>query len=73
QRKKEWLKQLQSNVDVLTKEKNRVLAQQSLSLPEEILNLKAVLLAHRDCLHAHLTANSINFDNLLYRLSNSPN
>ncbi|GAN07768.1 hypothetical protein MAM1_0175c07272 [Mucor ambiguus] len=66
QRKKEWLNQLQSNVDVLTKE-NRVLEQQSLTLREEILNLKTILLAHRDCSHAHLTANSINFETLLYR------
>ncbi|CAO3655940.1 unnamed protein product [Mucor fragilis] len=66
QRKKEWLNQLQSNVDVLTKE-NRALEQQSLTLREEILNLKTVLLAHRDCSHAHLTASSINLDTLLYR------
>ncbi|KAK4513419.1 uncharacterized protein ATC70_005419 [Mucor velutinosus] len=72
QRKKEWLNQLQSNVDILTKE-NRALEQQSLTLREEILNLKTVLLAHRDCSHAHLTANSINFDTLLYRPSSNPN
>jgi hypothetical protein len=68
QRKKEWLNQLQSNVDVLTEE-NRALEQQSISLREEILNLKTVLLAHRDCSHAHITAASINFDNLLFRPS----
>ncbi|CEP20113.1 hypothetical protein [Parasitella parasitica] len=72
QRKKEWLNQLQSNVDLLRKE-NRALEQQSLTLREEILNLKTVLLAHRDCSHAHLTASSINLDNLLYRSSNNSN
>ncbi|EPB81664.1 hypothetical protein HMPREF1544_11609 [Mucor circinelloides 1006PhL] len=72
QRKKEWLNQLQSNVDVLTKE-NRALEQQSLTLREEILNLKTVLLAHRDCSHAHLTASSINFDTLLYRPTSNSN
>ncbi|OAD07757.1 basic-leucine zipper transcription factor [Mucor lusitanicus CBS 277.49] len=72
QRKKEWLNQLQSNVDVLTKE-NRALEQQSLTLREEILNLKTILLAHRDCSHAHLTASSINFDTLLYRPAGNPN
>ncbi|KAI7898287.1 uncharacterized protein BX663DRAFT_525322 [Cokeromyces recurvatus] len=66
QRKKEWLNQLQSSVDILTKE-NRALEQQTLTLREEILNLKALLLVHRDCSHAHLTANSINFDNLIFR------
>jgi hypothetical protein len=70
QRKKEWLNQLQSNVEELTKEK-RILEQQSLSLREEILNLKTVLLAHRDCSHAHITAKSINIDNLLYRTSST--
>ncbi|KAI9482806.1 MAG: hypothetical protein EXX96DRAFT_555669 [Benjaminiella poitrasii] len=68
QRKKEWLNQLQSSVDMLTKE-NRALEQQTLTLREEILNLKALLLVHRDCSHAHLTANSINFDNLIFRNS----
>jgi hypothetical protein len=48
QRKKEWLNQLQYNVEVLTRE-NRMLEQQSISLREEILNLKTVLLTHRDC------------------------
>ncbi|KAL9547963.1 hypothetical protein MBANPS3_005913 [Mucor bainieri] len=72
QRKKEWLNQLQSNVDVLTKE-NRALEQQSLTLREEILNLKTILLAHRDCSHAHLTASSINFDTLLYRPAGNSN
>ncbi|KAG2192830.1 hypothetical protein INT46_010998 [Mucor plumbeus] len=72
QRKKEWLNQLQSNVDLLTKE-NRALEEQSLTLREEILNLKTVLLAHKDCSHAHLTASSINFDNLLYKPSNCSN
>ena len=62
------MNQLQSNVDILTKE-NRALEQQSISLREEILNLKTVLLAHRDCSHAHITAKSINYDHLLYRPS----
>ncbi|KAI8885981.1 hypothetical protein K501DRAFT_132447, partial [Backusella circina FSU 941] len=48
QRKKEWLSQLQTNVDRLTRE-NRILEEQSMSLREEILNLKTILLSHRDC------------------------
>ncbi|KAI8886432.1 hypothetical protein K501DRAFT_177574 [Backusella circina FSU 941] len=48
QRKKDWLNQLQYNVEVLTRE-NRMLEQQSMSLREEILNLKTILLTHRDC------------------------
>lgn len=58
-------------MDTLTKE-NRALEQQSISLREEILNLKTVLLAHRDCSHAHITAASINMDNLLYQTTTSP-
>ncbi|KAI8059341.1 hypothetical protein BC940DRAFT_313766 [Gongronella butleri] len=48
QRKKEWLHQLQQNVDALTSE-NEQLQQQVMALREEIVNLKTLLLTFADC------------------------
>ncbi|OAD76519.1 Skn-1-like basic-leucine zipper transcription factor [Phycomyces blakesleeanus NRRL 1555(-)] len=48
QRKKEWLKDLQTKVDYLSSD-NEQLQLQSIALREELLNLKTLLLSHRDC------------------------
>ncbi|KAI9010828.1 hypothetical protein CLU79DRAFT_772855 [Phycomyces nitens] len=48
QRKKEWLKDLQTKVDYLSSD-NEQLQMQSIALREELLNLKTLLLSHRDC------------------------
>ncbi|KAI8369247.1 uncharacterized protein BYT42DRAFT_583641 [Radiomyces spectabilis] len=74
QRKKEWLSRLQYNVETLSVE-NNVLQQEATMLREEILNLKTMLLAHKNCPHAQ--ANGVNgLDNAMavpppaYRLIN---
>ncbi|KAI8374322.1 uncharacterized protein BYT42DRAFT_500142, partial [Radiomyces spectabilis] len=48
QRKKEWLQNLQTRVEYLTVD-NEQLQLQTSSLREELLNLKTILLAHKDC------------------------
>ncbi|RGB34842.1 hypothetical protein C1646_613590, partial [Rhizophagus diaphanus] len=48
QRKKQWLANLQAKVEYLTND-NETLQSQAQSLREEILNLKTLLLAHKDC------------------------
>ncbi|RKP26831.1 hypothetical protein SYNPS1DRAFT_13618, partial [Syncephalis pseudoplumigaleata] len=48
QRKKAWLQQLQHKIDNTTRE-NEQLQEQATSLREEIINLKTLLLAHKDC------------------------
>lgn len=48
QRKKQWLNNLQSKVELLTNE-NEQLQTQVESMREEIVNLKTLLLAHKDC------------------------
>src|SRR5688500_4393033 len=48
QRKKQWLANLQAKVEYLTND-NETLQNQAQSLREEILNLKTLLLAHKDC------------------------
>ncbi|EPE05003.1 bzip transcription factor [Ophiostoma piceae UAMH 11346] len=48
QRKKQWLQNLQTKVDMYTSE-NETLASQITQLREEIVNLKTMLLAHKDC------------------------
>ncbi|KAI9595099.1 hypothetical protein BDF19DRAFT_342362, partial [Syncephalis fuscata] len=48
QRKKAWLNQLQHRID-LTSRENDQLQDQATSLREEIINLKTLLLAHKDC------------------------
>ncbi|CAG8599220.1 1461_t:CDS:2 [Acaulospora morrowiae] len=48
QRKKQWLANLQSKVEFLTND-NENLQNQAQSLREEIINLKTLLLAHKDC------------------------
>lgn len=48
QRKKQWLNNLQNKVEVLTNE-NEQLQMQVETMREEIMNLKTLLLAHKDC------------------------
>lgn len=48
QRKKQWLNNLQAKVEFLSSDNER-LQIQSESLKEEIVNLKTLLLAHKDC------------------------
>ncbi|CAG8448221.1 6085_t:CDS:2 [Ambispora leptoticha] len=48
QRKKQWLANLQAKVEYLTQD-NESLQNQATQLREEILNLKTLLLAHKDC------------------------
>lgn len=48
QRKKQWLANLQSKVEVFTAENDALTAQIS-ALREEVVNLKTLLLAHKDC------------------------
>ncbi|CAG8556590.1 10527_t:CDS:2 [Diversispora eburnea] len=48
QRKKQWLANLQAKVEFLTND-NETLQNQAQSLREEIINLKTLLLAHKDC------------------------
>ncbi|RHZ46645.1 hypothetical protein Glove_610g9 [Diversispora epigaea] len=48
QRKKQWLANLQAKVEYLTND-NETLQNQAQSLREEIINLKTLLLAHKDC------------------------
>ncbi|KAI8576195.1 hypothetical protein K450DRAFT_302928 [Umbelopsis ramanniana AG] len=48
QRKKQWLAELQNKVEYLSSD-NEKLQTQATSLREEIINLKTLLLAHKDC------------------------
>lgn len=48
QRKKQWLANLQNKVDLYQTE-NDQLTQQIAALREEVVNLKTLLLAHKDC------------------------
>ncbi|GAP84575.1 putative bzip transcription factor [Rosellinia necatrix] len=48
QRKKQWLANLQSKVEMFSQE-NDSLTTQILQLREEVVNLKTLLLAHKDC------------------------
>lgn len=48
QRKKQWLNNLQAKVEFLSSDNER-LQMQSESLKEEIVNLKTLLLAHKEC------------------------
>ncbi|TFB01990.1 Transcription factor atf1 [Trichoderma ghanense] len=48
QRKKQWLANLQTKVEVFSSE-NEALTQQITQLREEVVNLKTLLLAHKDC------------------------
>ncbi|ORX91037.1 GCN5L1-domain-containing protein [Basidiobolus meristosporus CBS 931.73] len=48
QRKKQWLNNLQAQVEYLSQE-NETLQNQATGLREEIINLKTLLLAHKDC------------------------
>lgn len=48
QRKKQWLANLQSKVELYSSE-NDALTAQITQLREEVVNLKTLLLAHKDC------------------------
>ncbi|PHH68932.1 hypothetical protein CDD80_7124 [Ophiocordyceps camponoti-rufipedis] len=48
QRKKQWLANLQNKVELFSTE-NDALSNQITQLKEEVVNLKALLLAHKDC------------------------
>ena len=48
QRKKQWLANLQAKVEIFSGENDALSAQVS-QLREEIVNLKTLLLAHKDC------------------------
>jgi ATF/CREB family transcription factor len=48
QRKKQWLANLQSKVELFSSE-NEALTAQIGRLREEVVNLKTLLLAHKDC------------------------
>lgn len=48
QRKKQWLANLQAKVEIFSSE-NDALSAQVTQLREEIVNLKTLLLAHKDC------------------------
>lgn len=48
QRKKQWLANLQQKVEIFSSE-NDSLSQQISQLREEVVNLKTLLLAHKDC------------------------
>ncbi|KAL9054152.1 MAG: hypothetical protein Q9162_004335 [Coniocarpon cinnabarinum] len=52
QRKKQWLANLQTKVEIFTQE-NDALSTQCSQLREEIINLKTLLLAHKDCPVSH--------------------
>ena len=52
QRKKQWLANLQTKVEIFTTE-NDALTQQCGQLREEVINLKTLLLAHKDCPVSH--------------------
>ena len=48
QRKKQWLANLQNKVEMFSSENDALTAQIS-QLREEVVNLKTLLLAHKDC------------------------
>ena len=48
QRKKQWLANLQTKVEMFSTE-NETLSAQITQLREEVVNLKTLLLAHKDC------------------------
>jgi len=48
QRKKQWLANLQSKVELYSSENDNLTAQIT-QLREEVVNLKTLLLAHKDC------------------------
>lgn len=48
QRKKAWIQNLQTRVELLTRDNERLHSETS-SLREELLNLKTMLLAHKSC------------------------
>ena len=48
QRKKQWLQNLQNKVELFSSE-NDALNSQVAQLRDEVLNLKTILIAHKDC------------------------
>ncbi|KAM3582325.1 Transcription factor, variant 2 [Umbelopsis sp. WA50703] len=69
QRKKQWLNNLQAKVEYLTND-NEQLQLQANALREEIINLKTLLLAHKDCAVAQ--QNGVVGLNLLQRPPGGP-
>lgn len=59
QRKKQWLNNLQAKVEFLTSDNER-LQLQSEALKQEIVNLKTLLLAHKDCPVAQANGFNVN-------------
>ncbi|ORZ03456.1 hypothetical protein BCR43DRAFT_483399 [Syncephalastrum racemosum] len=59
QRKKQWLSNLQAKVDYLTND-NEELQLQASALREEIVNLKTLLLAHKNCPVAQMNGFDVN-------------
>lgn len=63
QRKKQWLANLQHRVEFLSTD-NEQLQSQATMLREEVINLKTLLLAHRDC--AVFNANTASTGNSMF-------
>ncbi|KAI9247231.1 hypothetical protein BY458DRAFT_527387 [Sporodiniella umbellata] len=59
QRKKQWLSDLQSRVEFLTTD-NEQLQTQATILKEEVINLKTLLIAHKDCKVAQSNGTTMN-------------
>lgn len=59
QRKKQWLANLQHRVEFLSTD-NEQLQSQATMLREEVINLKTLLLAHRDCKVAQANGTTMN-------------
>lgn len=59
QRKKQWLNNLQHRVEFLSTD-NEQLQSQATMLREEVINLKTLLLAHRDCKVAQANGTTMN-------------
>lgn len=83
QRKKQWLNNLQHRVEFLSTD-NEQLQSQATMLREEVINLKTLLLAHRDCKVAQangttmhmiqsVSSNALQFQNSVLPPSSVPN
>lgn len=69
QRKKQWLQNLQTKVEYYSQE-NDALTSQVASLREEIVALKTLLLAHKDCPIARAT--NMGMDSIHSALASGP-
>ncbi|KAG0930273.1 hypothetical protein G6F57_009764 [Rhizopus arrhizus] len=72
QRKKQWLSNLQTRVDYLTQD-NQQLELEANELKQEILNLKQLLLTHKDCSQYNLSNNQEKQHIYQYLTSKQPN